>query len=132
MDAAQNLPRARNLLWTGPVDYKLLPQFASEFDVAIIPFQPGDIARTTSPLKLFEYFALGKPVVVSSEMRECIAFDEVLAAGSAAEFSAMLDQALRMGSDTGFVARLTQLAQQNDWTARAEAMGIAFSRLNQE
>lgn len=43
--------------WLGPRQYQLLPAYASRFNAALIPFESGEIARSTSPLKLFEYFA---------------------------------------------------------------------------
>ena len=79
----EKLPKAENVLYLGTVDYKILPAYARQFDICFIPFAPGEIARTTSPLKLFEYFALEKPVVVTSEMLECVAFKEVFSGDSA-------------------------------------------------
>ncbi|MDP1086539.1 hypothetical protein Q6245_29680, partial [Klebsiella pneumoniae] len=55
---ADCLPELENVLYMGSIDYKVLPAYARMFDVCFIPFKPGEIARTTSPLKLFEYFAL--------------------------------------------------------------------------
>jgi len=129
-DAARNLPHTDNTLWLGPVDYKILPAFASEFDVAIIPFEPGEIARTTSPLKLFEYFALCKPVVVTAAMQECTLYDEVLSASSVAEFSTKIDEALQLSLDSEYKDKLLERAQQNDWAVRAEAMGCVFAGLH--
>lgn len=108
-----------NVSWLGPKEYQRLPDYASHFDVALIPFQPGNIARSTSPLKLFEYFALGLPVVVSAGMEECTAFREVLAAGSLQEFLACLQEALRLGADHNFTARLRARAEENSWRSRA-------------
>lgn len=76
-DAVGRLPKTRNVLWLDQVSYDTLPAYANRFDVCFIPFEPGEIADTTSPLKLFEYFALEKPVVVTSRMREWTAFDVV-------------------------------------------------------
>jgi hypothetical protein len=127
LGAAAELPQADNLLWLGPVGYKVLPSYGETFSVAIIPFEPGDIARTTSPLKLFEYFALGKPVVVTADMQECTAFSEVLPADSAATFSFRIDEAMKLSGDPGFSAHLKRLAEENDWMARARAMEIVFA-----
>jgi glycosyltransferase involved in cell wall biosynthesis len=102
LGGAANLAQASNVLWLGPVDYRMLPLYASEFDVAIIPFEPGDIAKTTSPLKLFEYFALAKPVVVTTAVNECVVYKEVLLASTSVEFSSKIDEALKLAKDRKF------------------------------
>ena len=123
-----NLPKADNLLYLGIVDYTILPAYARQFDVCFIPFAPGEIARTTSPLKLFEYFALEKPVVATSEMQECLAFKEVFSGDSASTLSDALDAAIGVKEDPSFKARLSQLADENDWDQRARAMATVFKK----
>lgn len=126
---SQRLPAAGNLLYLGPVDYAILPAYAAQFDICFIPFTPGEIAQTTSPLKLFEYFALEKPVVVTSDMLECVAFPEVFHGDSAAALSGAIDRALEVKDNPAFKQRLAELADQNDWEQRALAMEILFRRL---
>ena len=62
------------------------------FLLAFIPFVVNEITHATSPLKLFEYFAGGKPVI-SSPMPECAAFPEVRIARNAGELAGALDAA---------------------------------------
>jgi len=119
---SKNLPNRSNVHWLGTVDYHDLPLWAQHFDVATILFSPGDIARTTSPLKLFEYFALGKPVVVTSDMDECTAFDEVFSGDGPEELAAALDSALEARDDPGYVERILHHAAQNSWVRRAATM----------
>lgn len=124
------LPQGDNVLYLGAIDYKTLPAYALKFDACFIPFEPGEIARTTSPLKLFEYFALEKPVVVTHEMLECIAFEEVQSGDSSQSLSLAIDRALSYKNDSAFKARLASLADENDWIHRARAMEIVFDGLN--
>lgn len=125
----ERLPSVDNVLYLGPVDYKVLPAHARLFDVCLIPFRPGEIARTTSPLKLFEYFALEKPVVVTSEMVECVAYPEVFRGTTADELSDALDAALVARHSASSRNRLKALADENDWDRRAEALVLAVERL---
>ncbi len=120
------LPQAENVLYLGTVDYKILPAYARQFDICLIPFAPGEIARTTSPLKLFEYFALEKPVVVTSEMAECVIYPEVFRGHDVASLSLALDQAWAIKDDAVFKQKLADLADQNDWDKRALAMAEVF------
>lgn len=125
-EGVEKLPKAGNLLYLGTVDYALLPAYASQFDVCFIPFAPGEIARTTSPLKLFEYFALEKPVVATSEMLECVAFNEVFSGSSPDTLSQAIDTAIHVKNDTAFKSRLARLAEENDWNRRAQALAAIF------
>jgi glycosyltransferase involved in cell wall biosynthesis len=129
LNGSRELEALPNVYKLGAVDYALLPYHAQHFDVAIIPFKPGDIAKTTSPLKLFEYFALGKPVVVTNGMLECQQFDDVLVAGSALDYSRRIDQALALAGNPGFIARCRQHAEDNNWDVRAHALAEAHEGL---
>jgi hypothetical protein len=126
------LPRRSNVMWLGPVEYQSLPVYARSFDICFIPFAPGEIAKTTSPLKLFEYFALEKPVIVTSDMHECTAFPEVLHSDTVEGLSTLMDKALLLVDDEAFRARLRQLADENDWLARARSLEQAFTRSRSE
>lgn len=117
-----SLPKADNLLYMGTVDYKILPSFGMSFDVCLIPFKPGDIAKTTSPLKLFEYFALEKPVVVTSDMAECVRYPEVFHGASVDALSTAIDQAIAIKDDVAFKKRLSALADENSWDMRAASL----------
>ncbi len=123
------LPKSENFLYVDSVPYDTLPAYAKCFDICFIPFAPGEIAQSTSPLKLFEYFALEKPVVVTSDMRECTAFPEVLSADSAAGISDAIDHAIATKDDPIFKARLRELADQNSWLERAKTFEQVFSRV---
>lgn len=123
--------RAENVLCTGPVAYADLPAYAKHYGVCLIPFEPGEIAQTTSPLKLFEYFALEKPVVVTSAMSECVAFPEVFAGKDTTELSRQIDRAFAIKDDPGFKSRLAALADENDWDHRARTYEQVFESLGQ-
>ena len=112
-----------NVKWLGPRPYAALPRYLRRFDVATIPFAINPITISTSPLKLFEYFAAGKPVV-TTPMPECAAFPEVRIAADARAFADALDPARRDGADAAFRARVRAIARANSWDARvAEALG---------
>jgi 2-polyprenyl-3-methyl-5-hydroxy-6-metoxy-1,4-benzoquinol methylase len=126
---AEKLPKAENVLYLGAIDYKILPAYAQSFDICFIPFKPSEIARTTSPLKLFEYFALEKPVVVTSEMLECIQYSEVFKGGTVDEISQAFDDAIKLKKNLEFKRRLSQLADENNWEQRALVMTKCFENL---
>jgi glycosyltransferase involved in cell wall biosynthesis len=108
-----------NVKWLGPRDYTSLPRYLKLFDVATIPFAINDITLATSPLKLFEYFSGGTPVV-TTPMPECMAFPEVRIARTAAEFASALRAAREDGRSAAVRSRLRQIGRENSWAARAE------------
>ncbi len=131
-----SLPRAKldrvsNIHWLGPKAYASLPGYLHRFDVAMVPFAINDITLATSPLKLFEYFAAGRPVI-ATEMPECAAFDVVRVVRDADEFAAALDAARAKGADPGFRRRLAELAAANTWRARARETMDAVARSRPE
>ncbi len=129
---SEKLPKFENVLYLGAIDYKILPAYARQFDVCFIPFKPGEIAKTTSPLKLFEYFALEKPVVVTSDMDECTAYTEVFRGGSVDELTVAIDAALNVKDSDDFKSRLRSLADKNDWLERAKSMEFCFGKIENE
>jgi glycosyltransferase involved in cell wall biosynthesis/2-polyprenyl-3-methyl-5-hydroxy-6-metoxy-1,4-benzoquinol methylase len=115
------LDRCPNICWLGPRDYLLLPGYLHLFDVATIPFRINSITTATSPLKLYEYFAAGKPVI-STPMPECTAFPEVHIAATPEAFAAALDRAQAAAEDTELRGRLAKLAAENTWSSRARSV----------
>ena len=109
--------KRENVRWLGPRDYVTLPGYLSLFDVATIPFRINPITQATSPLKLYEYFAGGKPVV-TTPMPECGRIRRCAIAATAAEFASALDAARDQGRDAAFRARLRALGRENSWSAR--------------
>jgi len=115
-----------NVLWLGPRDYETLPGYLASFDVATIPFRINPITLSTSPLKLFEYFAGGK-AVITTPMPECEAFPEIEIAKDAAAFSEALVRAREKGRDPGFRERVRALGRENSWDARVDAVLSALA-----
>lgn len=72
----QRVKGLANVHFLGRKPYRDVPSYIQGFDVGLIPFTKGTIAETTNPVKVFEYFALGKPVV-STWLRELVPFQEL-------------------------------------------------------
>ena len=110
-----------NVEWVTAQPYQDLPRWLQSFDVAMIPFVVNEITESTSPLKLFEYFAGGKPVVCS-QMPEVVAFPEVRSYCDAAGMSRALDLALADSRNPKIRNSLRQRGEQNSWLARARTV----------
>ena len=120
-----------NVLLIGAVDYRWLPSFCQHFETAIIPFLPGEVAKTTSPLKLFEYFALGLPVVVEQDMRECVVYDHVFAFRGKENFvSTLKDTLAKKGSKELRDAALHE-ANLNTWKVRFNSLLVGLEKADE-
>lgn len=65
---------------------------------------------------------------MTADMEECTAYAEVFRGNSAAELGNAIDEALLVKDTPSFVARLRELADQNDWRLRALAYETVFSK----
>jgi glycosyltransferase involved in cell wall biosynthesis len=107
-----------NVFWLGVKNYQDLPAYLHFFDVATIPFLVNDITHAVSPLKLFEYMAGGKPIVVTP-MRETMRYPGILIGRTPEEFASQLDKALELRNDPDYISAIRNVALQNTWDTRA-------------
>jgi len=66
IELASKLKLTKCIQFHDSVSYHKVPEFTSQADVGIIPLPDVLCWRISSPLKLFEYLAMEKPVIVSS------------------------------------------------------------------
>lgn len=67
---AKSLKVHENIIFTGRVPYSEVPLFIAASDIAVSPIPPLDLYKVSSPLKLFEYMGVAKPVVANEEIPE--------------------------------------------------------------
>ncbi len=115
-----NLNQYSNIHFIGAKDYNILPNYASHFDVCTIPFLINDITQATSPLKLFEYMALEKPIV-TTEMHECKKYESVMIAKTNKEFVDLIDTVLSFNKENNnkYFDLLNKEALENTWEEKA-------------
>ncbi|MEW6601408.1 MAG: glycosyltransferase [Nitrospirota bacterium] len=86
----------KNVHWLGRKKKEEIPSYLRAFDVCINPFKVNDVSRSVSPLKVYEYLAVKKPVIsvrMESLERESIA-QFLHFASTYDEFNEKLEQAL--------------------------------------
>ncbi|MGL5634661.1 MAG: glycosyltransferase [Sarcina sp.] len=111
-----------NVSYLGIIKYdELIREYACYFDIAMIPFIKNDITDSTSPVKLFEYMALEKPIV-TTDINECKKYKSCLIASSDDEFISLVDKGLELRDDDEYINILRIEANDNTWDHRAEVI----------
>jgi glycosyltransferase involved in cell wall biosynthesis len=120
-----------NIHFLPPVSYEELPHYAAGFDVCVLPWNT-EVPFTSygSAIKVREYLASGKPVVISP-LPEYESMSEALRIGRTRdEFLNLVEEALR---ETGSELMHARQAAVKDgtWDARAEwVSGMIEEKLN--
>ncbi|MEO8129851.1 MAG: polysaccharide pyruvyl transferase CsaB, partial [Bryobacteraceae bacterium] len=120
----QSLP---NVTFLGERNYREIPLFLSHFDVCLIPFVLNDLIKGVDPVKMYEYFSQGKPVV-ATDMPELAPLKDLVYIGRNAEdFAAKLDAAVRE-DDPHLRRRRIEYAKANTWAARVDVIDAAIRK----
>jgi glycosyltransferase involved in cell wall biosynthesis len=116
-----------NLRHLPEVDYSLLPEHMHRFDIGVIPFRITPLTLATNPVKLYEYFACGFPVV-TTRLPEVERYGELIyAATGVDEFVRQLDRAAAE-SDPTLGAGRRQVAARETWLTRCQQLSEALER----
>lgn len=111
-----------NIHFISSVPYEKLPTYAQWFDICTIPFKINEVTLSTSPVKLFEYMALGKPIVTTA-MPECKKYRSVIIAeNNTKDFIKKIEVGLKLKDDTKYKELLKKEALENTWEKKAEDM----------
>lgn len=92
-----------------------LPAYLYYSDFALVPFKPGKIVESVSPLKIFEYLAMGKPVLCT-DMPEVRKFPNVLIGNTVDEWVKLMADFHEVDLDEGqrFVGKNSWYCRCND------------------
>jgi len=113
----ERLRAIRNARFLGYRPYDQVPAYVRAFDVCWVPFDQSPASRAANPVKIYEYMALGKPVV-STPVADIESFGDHIRVGrDASEIGELLRAALDDGEDEA--AARAGFAEMNSWDARA-------------
>ncbi|WP_150124158.1 glycosyltransferase [Cupriavidus nantongensis] len=113
----EGLPKNIHFLGSKKIDE--LPGYLQHSDMALLPFVPGKISDAVSPIKVFEYLFIGKPVV-STRLPEIVDYPGVHIADTPEDFARLCNRSYdsealahendRFVSKNSWFGRLDQLA----------------------
>jgi glycosyltransferase involved in cell wall biosynthesis len=120
-----------NVVMKAPVPYEDVPRVLHAFTLAVIPFRLDALTRGVNPNKMYEYLAMGLPVVATPFSHEAARYPDVVQAAEGFDaFVRACDAAAALRADAGragaFAARAAAVAAGHDW---AEIAARFWSRL---
>jgi glycosyltransferase involved in cell wall biosynthesis len=118
------LTRLPNVSTHDAVDYEEVPDVLGTFTAGIIPFRYNALTRGVNPNKMYEYLAMGLPVVATRFSREVSRYPDVVGTSETAEEFVRACEATVYLASNGFRLaahrdRAVQIAAENDWAAIA-------------
>jgi glycosyltransferase involved in cell wall biosynthesis len=127
-----DLPTMPNVHLIPPVPYEDLPRYAAGFDVCVLPWNTEHAFTSYgSAIKVREYLATGKPVVISP-LPEYEPMSAVLRiARSRDEFIALIEDALNEDDPPKAQARQAAV-KDGTWDARAEWVSELIERITND
>ena len=118
---ARALASLPNIELAGEAPHDRLPEFLSGFTIGLIPFVVNELTRAANPIKMYEYFSAGLPVV-STRLPEVERYaDLVYIADSADDFARQVTRALKE-DDADLRKRRIELARGETWDRRADEL----------
>jgi len=120
------LQKMRNVYFLGQKNHLDIPSYISSFDVCLIPYQKNKFMENVSSLKLYEYLALGKPVVSTDFSEEVRGIDDIFVAKDREDFIKFIKKALEFRNEADPIKRRKDIASKNSWDARMELVLSRF------
>lgn len=119
---AQLMAKYKNVHYLGRKSFRETPAYLSCCDVMIIPHREDDFLKYTSPTKLYEFLAAGKPVVSTRGAGVDLFANLVHTASDSQEFNEKIELALKETANQELATRRKQAAQEHSWDKRVQKM----------
>lgn len=126
--APENTGTPDNVVLLGPKTHPEICEIAAKWRVGIIPFKISVLADAVDPIKIYEYFGLGLPVV-SFRMPQIDTYPETETVSSVDAFAEALDRAVARTVDA---RSLQSFLDRNTWAHRVDQlMSAALAALEE-
>jgi len=117
-----------NVYFFGEIPYESVPSAIAHFDVCIIPFKLNLLTLATNPVKVYEYLAVGRPVV-STALPELSGMEniDVFSSDSAKKFTSHIERAIDISDQPERVKARQDWASKYDWSIRVNNLLLLFN-----
>ena len=117
------LAGAANVAFLGSRPYDRVPAYMKAFDVCWVPFDQSRVSKAANPVKIYEYLALGKPVV-STPVADTDSFAGLIRVGSTVDEIVAHLRTVLAQKDQATDDRI-RFAKASSWDSRAREY-VAF------
>jgi glycosyltransferase involved in cell wall biosynthesis len=124
----KELQMPNNILLIGKVDPAKLGHYASNWDVAIIPFRESVLSLSVDPIKLYEYLFFKLPIVATG-INHIERYPYVWVAHSREEFESLIIKASKTEIDENVIQKFIS---ENSWSKRVDEIDRHISNLVSE
>lgn len=115
-----NLLNYSNIVFLGEVEYDMVPYYIKSFDICMLPFKINRLTENANPIKIYEYFSLGKPVI-STHLSELDKYSEYLyIAEDNHDFVEGIKHLVSTKDNPKMIQKRISLAENNSWSSKAE------------
>ena len=104
------------------IPHQEVPAYLAQFTVGLIPYLVNDYTRQVSPLKLYEFLAMAKPVVATPLPYLQREEDKISLAATADEFIAAIEQAITQPPSNEQQTAWRQAAGANSWAGQVDTI----------
>jgi glycosyltransferase involved in cell wall biosynthesis len=115
-----------NVELAGEIPYGQIPELLAGFRIALIPFRLNPLTLMTNPIKMYEYFSCGLPVVSTPLPEVETMGDLVYLAATPDDFARQVTCALAENQPARRTRR-REIAARESWTERARSISQAFA-----
>ncbi len=123
------LEKLPNVHFLPPCPHAEVPSIAAALDVCLIPYRVNPYTEGLSPIKLYEYLALGKPVVATDLPYLRREAAHVRIARTADEFLAAVQESLAHPPTPEEQARWRAAAKAQSWASQVDEIERHLARL---
>lgn len=109
-----------NMIFTGPQPYYTVPAIIKQMDVMIMPFVLNEVVESVNPVKIYEYLAMGKPVIATGYSETYQFANLIETYNTETEFAELLKNQLAINTDNpDLIEKRIAFASNNSWKQRA-------------
>jgi glycosyltransferase involved in cell wall biosynthesis len=119
----------RNVRFLPACPYDDAPAVIAGFDVCVIPYRATRFTAAVSPIKLYEYLAMGKPIVATDLPYVQRERSSIRVGRTPAEFAACISSALSHPPSAQDRCRFRAIAQSNSWERQVDEIERHLARL---
>lgn len=111
-----------NIIFTASQPYYSIPNILSKLDITIMPFKKIDLVDSVNPVKVYEYLAMGKPVIALRYTETEKFGDLIYLYDNADEFQLCLNKILNCQEDSKVIENRMEFAKNNSWENRVNIL----------